>query len=253
MLNLGLCNQALNKLTTALYWFHRAEDRADALHLAQGGQTARQYIDAVVELVPNVFLELVPKAGVRVELDGQGIDPRDHVPIELDPGDHVLDVRADGYQPYHLNFHVNATERRTLSIALVAAAPAQVAVHTEVALEPPSDTRRVAAYVAGAGTLAIAAGVGVVIYAKHEYNKCVVDDTPRLHCTGSDTSGIAGANHYTAIARWVATPLVGAGVAALGVATYFYFKGRTPDRARQARWVPRIDRDQIGIAALVVF
>ncbi len=253
MLNLGLCSQALDKLTTALYWFRRAEEVADARHLAQSAQSARQYAATVVDLVPNVFLEIVPKRGVRIELDGKALDPRDHIRIEIDPGDHVIDAKADGYQPYHLDFHMSSTERRTLSIALVAEPRPELAAHTALATEPPSHRRRAAVYVGSAGGAAIAAGMIVVVYAKHEYNECVADDVPLPRCTNSGLSGVAGANHYTAMARWVATPLVGGGIATLGIATYLYFAGPEPVGARQTRWVPLIDRDQIGIATLVSF
>ena len=239
MLNLGLCHQALGHLKTAIDWFRAAENRASALQLADSVAAARRYETAIVDQVPSVTIKLDTDVNARVELDGNAIASDKHAHVELDPGGHVLDATASGYQPYHVDFRLHPTERRIVRVTLVA--------HGARSSRRPLGP---VVYVGGAGVVALAAGAGVALYAKNEYDKCVVNDMPLARCTGSSRTGVQGANYYTSMNLWVATPLVGAGVIAVGVAAYLYLRPRdTPG----VTLVPRIEGDQLGLAASFAF
>ena len=250
MLNLGACYQNLKKFKTALYWFRKAQARARAANLADSEALARDNVVQVAPLVATVRIR-VAGAGASdasVSLDGVEIQPGDYARIEVDRGHHVLEASAAGYKPVELEFDVEGSEAQTFQLVLVARDGPVVTVHEPPPPPPPSDRPRIVLYVAAGGAVSLVAGAAVLIYAKHEYGLCVRDGMALPRCMGSDQAGLAGANYYHNLARWGATPLIGAGIIALGVASYLYV--RPPIKhALRTTWTPSVEPGQIGIVA----
>src|SRR5690348_16450198 len=62
MLNLGLCNEQLDKQATALTWFRRALARASERQLAESSRAAGDKIAALSRTVPTLRIALSPPA-----------------------------------------------------------------------------------------------------------------------------------------------------------------------------------------------
>jgi hypothetical protein len=192
-LNLASCHEHQGKLATA--WFEyldavtlaRRDGRPDRVAFAQG---------RLAELEPKLsrLTLVVPEAadypGLELELDGTLIGRAARgVPTPVDPGAHVVEVRAPGRQSVRLDVEIGtAAEQRTLTIPeLPATAPAPAPVPAPVPAPetaeparahrapPPARPIPTSAYVTGAVTAGLLAGAVVtgVLYMdrKEEYER----------------------------------------------------------------------------------
>jgi hypothetical protein len=96
MLNLGLCNEQLDKLATALTWFRTAQARASELGLAEATRAASDKITALSHSVPTVRVARPPSAAASVRIDGAVVRDPDLERVELDAGHHVIEIRVAG-------------------------------------------------------------------------------------------------------------------------------------------------------------
>ena len=243
MLNLGLCNQYLKNLRAALHWFRLAQARARATKLPDYEAAATEHVTQLAALVPSITIAVTGAATseVTITIDGDVIDPKDYVRVELDLGHHVLDARAAGDRPIHQELAVHGGPQ-TLTVAFVSDLP-------PIEDRPRERGSRLPIYLAAGGAVSLVAGGIVLAYAKHEYDLCVMGGAPRPTCANSTRDGLDGANHYHDLARYGATPLLGAGVILVGAATILYVRGRSSDRRDRTAWIPALGPDQVGLTA----
>jgi len=117
--------------------------------------TLREQTEALLarayRLVARVGLTLVP-ADARVVVDGREVQPTDGTSLILDPGEHELAFRAEGYVPETRTLQVRGGEEESLRIVLdsqadgAAPTPRQVAEQATrndlAAVEQPRTSRR---------------------------------------------------------------------------------------------------------------
>jgi hypothetical protein len=245
MLNLGLCNEELDKLATALSWFRRALARASELKLVDSVRAATEKIAALSRAVPTVRLALSPPAAVAtVTLDGVIVEASDLGRVELDAGHHVVEVTAAG--PAVVREEVDAVDRAVTSVDLVIP-PAQhhagpPATGPDVAAQPARDdsavTQRRRAYIAGA------IGGGLTL--------------------GSVALGLAGRSavgsteHPDVQQRWKDTVMYGGtamfvlGSAALGWAVWTYLHA-PGEQAHRTIIAPVVGDRSVGVGAQGAF
>lgn len=97
MLNLGLCNEQLDRLATALTWFRTARARAAERELTESTRAASDKIAALWRQVAAVRIVLSPpSAAATVRLDGVAVPAAELRRIELDAGHHVVELDAAG-------------------------------------------------------------------------------------------------------------------------------------------------------------
>jgi PEGA domain len=111
--------------------------------------------------VPTVTLELAtamaPDATVR--LDGADVAATDFQRVEVDPGHHVVDVRAPGHAPFHGELTIALRAHQTITVRLAA---------TAMILIDPGRPRRHASYgLAAAGGALWLATLGYGSYERH--------------------------------------------------------------------------------------
>src|SRR5258706_4941199 len=94
VLNLGLCNEQLDKLATSVAWFRRALVRASELGKTDTEAAAKDKTTALAPKVPTIKIAFThsPPAGAVATLDGKPIAEFDLSRIEVDAGKHVVDV-----------------------------------------------------------------------------------------------------------------------------------------------------------------
>jgi hypothetical protein len=119
MLNLGLCNEQLDKLATALKWFRRAQVRASLLQLTASEDAAKAKSAGLATTVPIVRIELPARPdGASVTVDGERVDEGDLGGLELDAGHHVLEARSPGLPPARAELDLVDGQHRVVELAL---------------------------------------------------------------------------------------------------------------------------------------
>jgi hypothetical protein len=153
MLNLGLCNEQLDRFATALTWFRAARARAAELGLAEAGRAANDQIATLAHSVPTVRIALSPPAAeARVTIDGAVVRESDLERVELDAGHHVIEIRVAGATETRKELDV-ADGVATVELVVPHPSPAAPVTRPEVAAprvagDPMAARRR--AYLAGA-------------------------------------------------------------------------------------------------------
>ena len=238
MLNLGLCNEELGKLHTALSWFRKAQARASETNLPECEQAARDHTAKLAGEVAivHVALDGAGATAAMVTLDGDVLHATDFGRVEIDPGPHELVARARGYHTARVRFTVTGRGGQSLALRLVPG-------DDTVVLDPGRARRRAALYAAiGGGVLVLGSGV-------------IGWDERRIadHDAPAAMAGDARAAQATENARWTArywgTGLFVGGTLALGAAAYLYFTAPAKEKVERVVIAPAIGPTQLGLAA----
>ena len=226
MLNLGMCNLELDHLATSLHWFRKAETRASESKLNAAYETAaKEQTRVLATKVPTLIVQ-APNKGAHVTLDGIPVDDTDLARIEVDAGDHALEMTVPGEPPVREQLTVTDGQHRKVLLRL----PPKL-----VYVDRGSAARKRAYLVGAAGLGVWALDVGVLVLAKHEYDQTDHPDTM---------------NSWKNVARYGGTSLFLVGGAAIAGALYMYSTAPGRERVEEQRaLVPVISPDGLGVAA----
>jgi len=216
-LYLADCYERLGKTASSLVWFRRAVELAKAKN-DKRGPVAGARADALVARVPTLVVKVSPEAQaqhVEITQDGARLPPSAWgVGGPIDPGDHVLDVRAEGKAPRHLVVRLAASaETRTETVGpldaptvevappapLVAASlapPPQSPPSVQPASRPERAFLTAGLITAGVGVVGLGVGAALGLMAKSKLsdsNNGPCDATN--HCTGAGLSLRSDAEH----------------------------------------------------------
>jgi hypothetical protein len=253
MLNLGLCNEKLEKYKTALYWFRKAQARAAETNLPDYERAAKEHTVALASKVATIRISFMstPPAGTRVRIDGDEIAPADYLRAEVDPGTHTLVARAPGHKVYTEEFTVAGRGGQAIIVQLEKGDSA-------VLVDRGAGRRKGAVILAAGGGVLWATSVGMSFWAKGRYDQYAKDGMPITgHTDGGKFCSPTGctpeeaakaANHYQTIARWVATPIFVGGALAIGGAIVLYVTAPDKERVDQTVFTPIVAPDQLGVA-----
>jgi len=226
MLNLGMCNAELDHLATSLHWFRKAETRASESKLNSAYETAaKEQTRVLAARVPMLFV-MAPNKGAHVTLDGIPVADMDLARIEVDAGDHALEMTVPGEPPVREQLTVTDGQHRKVLLQLP---PKLVYVDR-------GGAARKRAYLLGAAGLGVwALDVGVLVLAKHEYDQT---DHPETM------------NSWKNVARYGGTSLFLVGGVAVAGALYMYSTAPGKERVEEQRaLVPVVSPEGLGVAA----
>jgi hypothetical protein len=231
LLNLAVCHEDLGKFATA--W---AEFRAASANAHHDGREDRvRFADEHLEHLQPRLSYLNISVGAAARLPGLTVSLDDtvlghaawDVATPIDPGTHVVQARADAYQPMRQTVSIGTTaSQQTVTVDLVP-------VWTQRANEPSAATPRLkmAAYTlagASAASLLVGSVFGIRAFSKwsQRNGQCPTDNS----CT------TAGVSNYNAAetAATISTVGFGVGVAAAGVSAYLFYRGRSRTEAASA-------------------
>jgi len=237
MLNLGLCYELLEKYATSLFWFRKAQVAAAEAHLPAYEDEAKRHTLALSTKVSVVKLDTtaIPE-GAEVRIDNKLIAATDYARIELDRGQHALEVTANGKQPYERTFQASSTEG-TIRIPALVDEEEEVVDMTEPPVETPPSMLGRKILAASFGTVGLGMCIGSPLWArstKRAYDEAVAN--------GEMPSYSAARTK-----QHVATGLFVAGLGLIGIGTYIYLTTPTSSTATTAI-TPVIDGTQVGIA-----
>lgn len=117
-LNLALCSEQLGKLATALTYYQSVISELPA-----SDERAKFASEQVVLLDPRVpRLTIAPAPGIpeaaSIALDGVGVAAADlGKPLPVDPGDHVIDVRAPGREDRSYKVALEEASTRVVDVS----------------------------------------------------------------------------------------------------------------------------------------
>jgi hypothetical protein len=195
----------------------------------------------------KISLAGAPPPDLRVKIDNAEVKFDDFNHAEVDPGHHVLDAGANGYKSVHQEFDVTGRGGQMLDIQLVQG-------DNSVIIDRGAKRRKIAIITGVSGGALIAGSLGVAYLAKIKYDSCF-DTSPMkvftpTKCAPTDREARDYANKWWWVARYVATPMFGAGVIAVGVGTYLYLSAPQRERIDRTVFVPTIAPDQLGFSAV---
>jgi tetratricopeptide (TPR) repeat protein len=255
MLNLGLCNEKLNKYKTALYWFRKAQARAAETNLPDYESAAKEHTVDLAGKVATIKIQFSTPApdGTKVKIDNQEIAPADYLAAEVDPGAHTLVVGAPGHKIYTEEFNVEGRGGQTLTVALVQG-------DNSVVVDPGAGRRKAAIITASGGGALLLGSLFVSLYASGKYDNCAKNgklldaaDLMKEGCPYPDAMDAQKAtdyaNKYQKLAQVWGTSLFVAGIVTVGVASFLYFTAPEKERVDRTVFAPTIGPDQIGFAA----
>lgn len=225
MLNLGLCHAELDHLATSLKWFRKAQARASESGAAAAfEQAAKQQTVTIAAKVPTLAID-APR-GSTVTLDGVRVEDTDLARVEVDAGDHVVEMTVTGEKPVREQMQVIDGQHRRVVLKL----PPKL-----VWVDRGGAARKRAYLLGGAGLGIWAIDVGLLVIAKHNY-----DATD--HPDQMDT--------WKNVARYGGTTLFLAGGVAVAGALYLYTKAPGKEQVEEPRaLVPVVGPGQLGVAA----
>jgi tetratricopeptide (TPR) repeat protein len=217
-LNLGVCLQKLGHNAEAWRLFDRAAD-AERTSNPERSKFARDLADKVLPRLGTIVLTIAePDApGLEVTIAGRVVKPAEVVKERVDPGDIKVTRTQQEGAPYERTLHVDAGGTAEITVP---APPASGGSGTgeETGHKVRRHSRVVLAYgVAGAGVVALGAGIAIGLKARSDYNanvgagKC--DGSP-LDCHGNDQY-YQGAKDARSLAT-IGTVVGVAGVALVG-------------------------------------
>ncbi|MEO6775478.1 MAG: hypothetical protein ABI467_21125 [Kofleriaceae bacterium] len=247
MLNLGLCNQNLEKYRHALYWFRKAQARAHETNLPEYEAAAGERTKALAALVAIIQIELsaTTPPDARVTIDGEPIAPADYLHVEIDRGHHTLEARAPDHLPARQEFEVEGKGGNTITVDLVAG-------DEMVVVDRGAGRREVAIVTASVGgALMVTSGI-ITLVARGRYTTILHDHDLQAGapCPSGSELYCKMANDQQRLASHWGTPLFIGGIAMVGIATYVYLSAPGPERVTRTAWVPMVSPESFGLAAV---
>lgn len=256
LLNLADCHLAQGKTATAWAEFVAAS------RLARDRGKEKQEAEATLrskELEPNLsYLTLQVKSavqGLTLRRDGELVIPAafgSRLPV--DPGHHVLEAAAPGYQTWKLEFEVGAS-KANLSIEVPplepsggAATPPPAAAMPEPQADSsstvPEQRRSALPWVIGGIGGALLIGGGVAGGLALSSNRAALDRCPDPeHCKDPKARSLASRRDTEALMADIG---VGAGLAGIGVAAYLLLS--QPSRPSKLAFIPVLSPDHAGLS-----
>lgn len=251
MLNLGLCNEKLQKYRTALYWFRKAQARAAEAKppLPAYEAAAKEHTFELAGKVATIRIAFAspPPPDVRVKIDEEDIKPDEFAKTEVDPGPHTLVAGAPGKKIFTQEFTVEGRGGQTLTIAFVEG-------DNTVVIDRGAGRRKAAVLLAVGGGVLWGVSGGMTLWAKTQYDKYASNGMPDpAKCMCDPDTATTKANHYWTIAHYVATPIFAVGALAVAGGIVLYVTAPDKERIDRTVFAPVVAPDQVGFAVSGAF
>ena len=233
MLNLGICNEQLDKLASALRWFRKVETRAAELGNTDAENAARARSTELATKVPTLKITTTVAPGTQaiVTVDGKRLEDVDLGRYEVDAGHHVVELA--GVAKKDIEVHDGDAKVIDLAPPPPPPPPKPVVPKTYTVIDRGADQRRLAYIVGGVGVGLLAADTVLLLVAKSEYD---------------GTQLPAPRESWRNVARYGGTSIFVVGTGAVAAAAWLYFRAPGPERVEQTVLAPVVDRTHVGLA-----
>lgn len=221
LLNVALCHEGEGKLASAYFELNDAAAQAVKDGRKDREDIARQHIAALAPKLPRIVIRVAaPRPdGLAIAIDGAPANVAIiDVPTPLDPGKHVIEVSAPGYQSARWEGESTPSVTSEVSVALTPATSAASPPPAAADAERPKRTTSTRTYLFwGAGGLAVGSVVlfALSVAARGDaLDKCIPD---RNFC--SDADGIDAVGRARTFA-WGSIGMLGAAAVMGGVGLF---------------------------------
>jgi hypothetical protein len=244
LLNVALCAEESNRLSTALVYFTQARDLAREHNLTEHRVAAEEHIAKIEPLVPHLsiaFAEILTDTKLVIDDKVHPITGAND--IRVDPGTRHIVVTAPGRLPFETTVDVKAQQKQTVEIPKLKS-PVTVS----------RGRRTVGKIITISGGALVLTGIGVVFAADLKYQ----GELDNGNCQGSGKDVVCNPQGYktTSNARTLGTvgTVVGiTGLVAAGVGAYFWFFAPNDAAAAEhasVTFAPTVSPDGAGVAAV---
>lgn len=179
LLNIGICHRALGRPADAANAFQRFLDDGGGEIPADERTRVTTLLGEMDARTTVVTLRLTPVASAT--LDGHPL--KVGAPLRVAPGPHVIEARAEGYEPSSVKFSGAPGEAKSFDLALV---PTAAPVPVSEAPEPPRSARFNTAFFVTAGVSAVAFGTAIATGAMALSNHSAYDDPTTSDAVASE-------------------------------------------------------------------
>jgi hypothetical protein len=261
LLNLAFCHETMGKLATAWSEYNEAAVWASQRGQRDREEFARKRSTELARRLSRVLLELTPGTDPSsIEVDGEALPHEKWLtPLFLDPGAHVIVVRAPGKKTQTIA--VNAAEgvaAQTIRVAPFESeappvAPAPMPPREAPRSEPPapesaapsSGRRTVALVLAGIGVVGL--GVGAYFGMRTLRDKSDAASGP---CDASNRCTQQGVDELDQAHTFATVSTIGFGVGAAGLVAgaILWFTDSQGQASGQARVLPMLGAHEGGLA-----
>jgi hypothetical protein len=206
LLNVAVCDEKLGRIATAVARFTDARDRARGQGLAEHQRVAAEHLAALAPHVPHLAITLTaPAPDTTVVLDDARVALDHLADLAVDPGERTLVVSAPGRLPYRATLTLARDDRRAVRVPRLAAS-----------ITVTSSRLRIGQIATFAGGAAVLTGLGLGLYARHQYDQEFGDGKPCSHAGDVCTpDGQRAVDHARALGN-IGTAIGVVGLVAVG-------------------------------------
>jgi hypothetical protein len=249
LLNLADCEERIGKLAEALQHWHQAIQLGTATN-DRRAEEARSRQAALDARVPRLTIHLADGAPRSMELRRNGVPlgrAAMGVPLPLNPGEHVVEARAPGYEPRRFRVTVSESESKDLQVTVGPRLPepppekARSTPSQPNTTEVPDDT--VAYVLGGIGVAGVIVGsvTGMMLWGK---NRTIdAQCNARNECSEDGLEAVDDAKGLLPIsnAAWVI------GVVGIGASTYLFVTSGPSQPSTTGELTSSVPRQGIGM------
>jgi hypothetical protein len=240
LLNVALCDEKLGRVASALAKFSEARDRAREQGLPEHLRAAEDHITALTPSVPHLTVKLTESLpSTQVVIDDQVVAPDALDDIAVDPGERTIVVTASSRLPFRSKLMIHRSEHREVVVPPL-----------ETSLVVQSSRRRIGQISTAVGSVAIATGIGIGLYARGVYRAQFGHKVPGDGLCNSmnfcEPAGQAGTERARTLGN-VGTAVGLVGVAAAGIGAYLWFRSPVASDSSDKRLTVALDAGPAGL------
>lgn len=263
IVNLAVCYRKLGKLASAWSRFRKAADIDKRTGNRKRARFARRAAAKLKKRLPSLVIQLADDSieGIVVMRNGTVVDSvLFGESVYVDPGEHTIEVTADGYEPYSTTIEAFESELSTIEIPALEKIPEPVVEEKPDEPEPlvvppiasdkgnPGSGRRTFGLVTSSlGVVSLGVGLGLGFSAKSTWDGAFDDGLCDVETLACDAEGQAQTD--TARQRaLLSTILVGAGAAVAVTGLIVYLTAPKKRKSKAVSVAPMAGNDAWGMA-----
>ena len=152
MLNLGLCNEKLGHLATALRWYRKAESYAQRNTKPAVEREAHGRVVELAPKVPTLHIDAhALPAEATITVDGTAIPADELEQFAVDPGTHRVEATASGKQPRAMSVTAEIGKEQTVHFEPLAPVVTPSTPAPAASADPGADRKKLGLVLAGVG------------------------------------------------------------------------------------------------------
>tara|TARA_R110002096_G_scaffold44526_13_gene120498 strand:- start:78574 stop:79590 length:1017 start_codon:yes stop_codon:yes gene_type:complete len=263
---LAQCYEKIGKTASAWAAFRQVADLAkmqkDDKRYAAANRLAKE-LEKRLSYV--TFTRKEPTPGMKIYRDGATLSLGVlGTPIAIDPGEHTLEARADGFETWTHSFSVGAKSNSSIEIPALVKNPEvpkpalsmrpnatsvdnDATVSAQAVRPSKSSTKMVGMIVAGSGGALVGSAVVLAILGDQKWNGAFDDGDCNVDTNGCNAAGQKATDSARTLSK-VSLVVGTVGLVAAATGTYLWIRGRSQEDQRGVSIAPTASASGVGLA-----